>query len=193
MNVEETLPLFALMVKTRHEKYIAAALSGKGYKGYVPLQRQLREYSGRRRTVDLPVFPGYVFARFDPHIRLPVLTIPGVFSIVGNHAGPLAVDEGEFASVWLACKSAMDMEEHPFGEPGRRVIVIDGPLTGVTGTIITRKNRTRLILSITIMQRAMSVEVDVRTVMPADDLRVPGTPRREASSCRIQQKTIRVA
>jgi transcription antitermination factor NusG len=164
MDCEGAFPLFVLMVKFRHEKAILSALSGKGYESYLPLARQIHIYSGRVRSADVPLFPTYVFARFDPLHRLPILMTPGVFGIVGNRDGPLAVDEEEFRSIRLLGNSRLHPEHAPFGQRGDPVLVIAGPLAGATGTLLSVKNRQRLILSITLLQRSLSVEVDASAV-----------------------------
>ena len=84
-------PWFAIYVKPRHEKNVACMLRSKGYDEFVPL------YNHRTpsRTTELPLFPSYVFCRFDENRRLPVLKVPGVFSIVqlGGRLAPVAEDE----------------------------------------------------------------------------------------------------
>lgn len=169
---------YALMVKSRHEKWVAAALRGKGYTEYLPLYRKVERYSGHTKTVYLPLFPNYVFSRFDPHHRLPILTIPGVFCVVQNGHTPSPVDEHEIAQIKLLCEWSQDVCPWPFGEPGTPVSVVDGPLTGVTGTLIAFKSRNRLIVSISLLQRAVSIEIDADMVRP---LRY-GVPQYHAAS-----------
>src|SRR5437016_3800389 len=93
------LPWYALRVKHRHEKSVARSLEAKGYEGFLPLYSARRRVISKRYDVDLPLFPAYVFCRFNIFDRLPVLVIPGVFQVV--QAGKLfpAVDESEIVAI----------------------------------------------------------------------------------------------
>src|SRR5262245_4547664 len=88
-------PWYALLVKVRHEKNVEKILTGKGYRSFVPMYRAARRWGNRDRSVDLPLFGGYVFCRFNIHDRLPILITPGVVSAVGFGDGPIPVDEQE--------------------------------------------------------------------------------------------------
>jgi transcription antitermination factor NusG len=84
-----------LQTKTQYERIAAEALRGKGYDEFVPLFRRRAVLSGRIREVEEPLFPGYVFSRFDAEYRLPVLTTPHVRSVVGIGKAPLPVEDHE--------------------------------------------------------------------------------------------------
>src|SRR5437667_12182066 len=84
---------YALQVRPRFEKVVALHLQHKGYEEYLPLYRKRQRWSGRVKEVDLPLFPGYLFCKFDVFRRLPILVIPGVMSVVGVGRNPLAVAE----------------------------------------------------------------------------------------------------
>lgn len=157
---------YALMVKSRHEKWISAALRGKGYAEYLPLYRKVERYSSRTKSVYLPLFPNYVFSQFDPHDRLPILTIPGVFCIVQCGHLPAPIAESEIQQIRLLCEWSQDVCPWPFGVPGSLVRVVDGPLVGVVGTLIAFKSRNRLVVSISLLQRSVSIEIDSAVVRP---------------------------
>src|SRR5690242_7103430 len=86
---------YALAVKPRHDKAVSRTLENKGYQTLVPLYQQRRRYAKRTKDTTLPLFPGYVFCRFDCRTRLPVLTTPGVVQILGAGRVPTPVDETE--------------------------------------------------------------------------------------------------
>src|ERR1700734_3286808 len=88
-------PWFALQVRTRNEAGVAEQLSGRGYERFLPHYKVRKRWSDRIKEVDSPLFPGYLFCRFDPQDRLPILKTPGVMQIVGFKNGPVAVDESE--------------------------------------------------------------------------------------------------
>ena len=164
---EVALPWFALQVKFRHEKTVSQVLRGKGYTEYLPLYRG-RHHSGRCfQDVDLPLFPTYVFCRFDPLRRLPILMTHGVFSIVGTSSGPLPVDEEELDSVRHLIGSGLHAEPWPFLRVGDPVCVEEGVLRGMHGTLQRFKNEYRLVISVTLLQRSVAVEIDRAYVRPA--------------------------
>ena len=88
-------PWFAVQTRSRHENVVAAQLRGKGYEPFLPLCKSRRRWSDRVREIELPLFPGYLFCRFDASDRLPILIIPGVVQIVGTGKKPVAIDEEE--------------------------------------------------------------------------------------------------
>ena len=161
------LPWFALQVKFRHEKTVSQALRGKGYTEYLPLCRGRHHSGGRFQDVDLPLFPTYVFCRFDPLRRLPILMTPGVFSIVGTSSEPLPVDEGELGTVQRLIASGLHAEPWPFLQVGDPVYVEEGALRGTHGALQRVKNEYRLVISITLLQRSVAVEIDRASVRPA--------------------------
>jgi transcription antitermination factor NusG len=152
-----TPPWFALYVKPRHEKNVACILHGKGYDEFVPL------YSRRTpsRTTELPLFPSYVFCRFDENKRLPVLNVPGVFSIVEFGGRPACVADEEIAALKLIIAAGLPRAPWLELTPGAKVRIAAGPLQGIEGIVITHKNSTRLIVSVDLLQRAIAVELDI--------------------------------
>src|SRR5215470_7488959 len=84
---------FALVVRPRHDKAVANGLQTKGFDTVVPTYKKSRRYATRTKEWDLPLFPGYVFCRFDACLRMPILTMPGVVGIVGAGSTPIPVDE----------------------------------------------------------------------------------------------------
>jgi transcription antitermination factor NusG len=147
---------FALYVKPRHEKNVAAILRGKGYEEFVPL------YDRRTpsRTTQLPLFPSYVFCRFDQEKRLPILSTPGVFSIVEFGGVPASLDEEQIAALQRVVAGGMGRFPWPDLPAGRRVRIKAGPLEGVEGVVVISRNVSRLIISVDLLQRSVAVEVD---------------------------------
>src|SRR5439155_23717757 len=86
---------FALLVKPRHEKVTEQVLANKGLETFLPLRTRLRRYGSRQRQSQLPLFPGYLFCRFDPQASLLVLSTPSVNRVVGAGRRPLPVDTTE--------------------------------------------------------------------------------------------------
>lgn len=157
---------FALCVKPRHERTSAAALRFKGYQEFVPLYRSRRQWSDRVKELELPLFAGYVFCRFDVRYRQPILTTPGIQRIVGAGREPVPVLDSEIEALQKLARSGIPAEPWPFLETGCRVGVEDGPLRGVEGILLEVKHQERLVLSVSLLSRSIAVEVDRRWVRP---------------------------
>lgn len=116
--------------------------------------------------VELPLFAGYVFCRLDPRARLPVLTIPGVVLFVGFGHHPARIDDAEIANLQTIASACRPAAPWPFLRAGRRVRLEQGPLKGLEGFLIEVKNRYRLVVSVTLLQRSVAVEVDRDSISP---------------------------
>ena len=164
--VEATHPWFAVRVRSNFEQMTAAALRGKGYEEFLPVYRARRRWSDRLKEVDCPLFPGYVFCRFDVENRLPVLVTPGVISILGMGKTPVPLDEGEIEAVRVIVRSGLVAGPWPFVRVGQAVYIEEGPLAGAEGVVIKVKGRYRLVASVTLLQRSVYVEIDREWVRP---------------------------
>jgi transcription antitermination factor NusG len=155
-------PWFALTVKPRHEKAAAQNLRMAGLEEYLPLYAARRQWSDRTKVVDLPLFPGYVFCRFDSRERWTVLSIPGITSVVGFARTDRPLADAEIAAVRTLVASGLPLDPWPCLHAGDAVRIESGPLAGVEGTLLREKNAWRVIVSIGLLQRGVSVEVDRR-------------------------------
>jgi transcription antitermination factor NusG len=168
-------PWYALHVRSQHEKIVASALRGKGYEEFLPLYRRKNRWSDRMKVIERPLFPGYVFCRFDLQKRLPILVTPGVLLIVGVGKTPLPVDESEIAALQSIVKSGYQAEPWPFLQVGQRVRIECGSLEGVEGILLGLKKPQRLVVSITLLQRSVAVEIDEHWASPIGPARQPTT------------------
>jgi transcription antitermination factor NusG len=153
-------PWFALQVRARQEAGVAAQLNGQGYEGFLPFYKLRKRWSDRIKEFDAPLFPGYLFCRFDPHNRLPILKTPGVIQIVSFNNIPAAVDESEIASIQRLASSGIQHEPCPFLNVGDRVRINSGSLVGLEGILTDVKGSRRLVLSVSLLQRSVAVEID---------------------------------
>ena len=151
---------FAIAVKPRHEKSVAQALDTKGYETFVPLYKHRNRYAARLRDFELPLFPGYVFSRFELFKRLPVMITPGVTRILGVGPNPTPLDPNEIASLRKTLDKALSARTIPFLQTGSKVRICEGPLQGVLGIIVSVRGEPRIVLSATLLQRSVMVEVD---------------------------------
>lgn len=159
-------PWYALSVKVGREKSVACLLRNKGFSEFLPLYTSCRRWSDRIQQVELPLFPGYVFCRFDFHARLPILVTPGLFHIVGMGNTPAPVDPGEISALQSVVASGLLMQPWPFLRVGQRVIIQQGPLRNMEGILTEIKGQRNLIISITLLQRSVAVCVERAGVRP---------------------------
>jgi transcription antitermination factor NusG len=173
-NLNCTLPWYALRVKHRHEKGVARSLDAKGYERFLPLYQTRRRVFGGRTDADMPLLPGYVFCRLNISDRLPVLILPGVFNIV--QAGKLfpAVDESEILILQEIVSSGLYTLPWPFLQAGQMVYLEEGPLRGLTGILISVKDKPKVVVSVTMLQRSVAVEIERSWVQP---ISTPATNR----------------
>jgi transcription antitermination factor NusG len=153
-------PWFALQVRTRNEAGVAEQLSGRGYERFLPLYKVRKRWSDRIKETNAPLFPGYLFCRFDPQDRLPILKTPGVMQIVGFKKGPVAVDESEIQALQTIIAAGAPHQPWPYLAAGDRVRIESGPLLGLEGILTEVRRSHRLVLSVTLLQRSVAVEID---------------------------------
>jgi transcription antitermination factor NusG len=164
-RLEERPGWFALSVVPRKEKAVAKALRAKGFQDFLPLYVVRRKWSDRVKEVELPLFPGYVFCRFDPLRRLSVLKVAAVLSILGSRHEPEVIPEAEIAALQTVCQSGLHAVPYPWMPVGSKVQIEAGPLSGIEGTFVEAK-QARLILSISLLQRSVALEIDRAWVAP---------------------------
>jgi transcription antitermination factor NusG len=159
-------PWYALRVKSRYENTVATHLQGRGYESFLPLYKCQRRWSDRFKEIELPIFPGYVFCQFSALNRLPILSIPGVVHVVGVGRTPIPIDESEIAAIQAASKSGLPRQPWPFLQVGHKVRIEYGPLCGLEGILLEFRGRQRLVISVTLLQRSVAVQVDEAWVRP---------------------------
>lgn len=181
-----SFPWFALQVRSRFEKHVATFLDGKGYEWFLPTYRSKRRWSDRTKEVQLPLFPGYLFCRFNPQDRLPILKTPGMISIVGTARVPTAVDDSEIEALRTLVASGLPREPWPYLQVGQRVRIEHGALSGLEGILLHQKGCDRLVLSVTLLQRSVAAEVDRAWVTPI------GARTRPPASSSLQRHATRL-
>jgi len=155
---------YAAYTRANHEKRVAEQLDLRGVKRFLPLYKTVRRWKDRRVCLEMPLFPGYVFVRLALVNRLSVLQIPSVACLVGFNGQPSVVSEAEIEAVKSCVASGMRAEPYPYLNVGRRARITAGPLRGMEGIIVQRKNRSRLVISFESIQRAMAVDVGAADV-----------------------------
>jgi len=143
-----------------HEKRVTQQLLERSVENFLPLYDSVRRWKDRRMQVQLPLLPGYVFVRLPLRDRLKVLQVPGVARLISFNGQPAALPDNEIEALRAGLATRLRVEPHPYLTVGRRVRVKHGPLEGVEGILIRKKNAYRVVLSLDLIMRSASVEVD---------------------------------
>ncbi len=162
------LSWYALQVRSRRENYVASQVTGQGYECLLPTYKSVRKWSDRVKELEQPLFPGYLFCRFDFQDRRPLITTPGVLQIVGSGRVAVPVPDEEIRSLQLALSSTLSKQPWPYLEVGQRVRVNYGSLAGLEGILVSLKGNQRVVLSITLLQRSVAMEVDSAWLTPVE-------------------------
>ncbi len=150
---------FALTVRSRHEKVVAEGLRGRGLEEFLPLYQSKRAWSDRTKVLEMPLFPGYVFCRFNEAQRLMALSAPGVRSIVGFGGQDAVVDESELDAVRRMLAAGLAVEPWAHVRAGNVVEIHSGPLSGLRGRVVREKGQWRLVVNVDLLQRSVSAEL----------------------------------
>ena len=151
---------YAAYTCARHEKQVRKQLEEKYIACFLPLYRSIRHWKDRHKELELVLFPGYVFVHMALQNRLGVLQVPGVAWLVGFAGKPVSLPEEEFARIRELPNKGFRAEPHPYLQAGQRVRVRSGTLEGMEGIVVRRRNRSRLVISLELIQRAMAVDVE---------------------------------
>lgn len=157
---------YAVHTRSRHEKKVADQLGQKAVEYFLPLYDAVHRWKDRRKTVQLPLFPGYIFVRIALREKLRVLELAGVVRLVGFKGVPVALPDPEIASLKAGLEAKLKAEPHPYLKVGKPVRVVRGPLAGREGILVRKKDKLRLVLSVDLIMRSMAVEVDAADVEP---------------------------
>jgi transcription antitermination factor NusG len=168
---------YAIYTRHQHEKMVAQILTSKGFEAFLPLFATRHNWKDRTKALSLPLFPCYVFLKGGIERRLQIITTPGIYSVVSSGGQPAAIPNFEIEAIRRAVESGARIETHPFLKCGNWVRVKCGPLAGIEGILVRKKNISRLVLSVEILGTAAAMEVAAFQVEA-----VNGTRRRDSSN-----------
>ena len=157
---------YAAYTSANHEKRVAEQLGIRSVDYYLPVYSSVRSWKDRRVTLQLPLFPGYVFVRLPLCDRMCILQIPGLARLVGFNGQPFPLEDQEINGLRRALSDGLKAVPHPYLTLGRRVRITDGPLAGRTAILARRKGSVRLVVSMDLIQRSILVDVDADSVEP---------------------------
>jgi len=139
---------------------VAAELKHLSIESFLPLYSSVRRWRDRRVKLELPLFPSYVFVHLPLFERLRVLRVPGVVRLVGFSKTPVPLPDDEIARIRTILHDQIRVEPHPYLTVGKRVRIKTGPMEGLEGIIVRRKNKLRFVVTVELIQRAVAVEID---------------------------------
>ena len=157
---------YAIWTRSRHEKLVRDQLAKKQVEVFLPTIGKWSHWKDRKKKIDWPLFPGYLFARFEVDDRLKILKCEGVSQIISNNGTMSPVPEIEIESIRTLVESELAYDPVPLIKEGDMVKVTHGPLRGVVGRLVRKGAHSRLVLSVDLIGQAVSVEVDAADVKP---------------------------
>jgi transcription antitermination factor NusG len=157
---------YALKVRVRGERLAVTGLKNRGFEPFCPTRREKRRYCDRIKTIDTVVFPGYLFCQFDVERKVPIISSPAVEYIVGTNGIPTPVSDSEISDLRrMIDAGAAATSQFKAGQPVR---VIQGPLTGVEGVLSREAQGDQLIVTISLLNRSVSLQMDANCLAPLD-------------------------
>ncbi len=161
---------YACHTRARSEKKAASLLRRKGFPTYLPMVPTERQWSDRKKVVEWPVFPSYVFCRFEREELIPVVRTPGVADVVRHAGEPAAIRDEEIENVrrFVEALAASGLRPNPAPDfrTGQTVRVVSGPFRGVRGRVREIRGRRRLLVGIDRIGQALEVDVSADAVSP---------------------------
>src|SRR5580704_2431595 len=151
---------YAAQTCANHEKRVQEQLRQRAVDSYLPVYASVRRWKDRRVSLDLPLFPGYVFVRLALCDRLPVLQTPSLVRLVGFGGQPAPLPDQEIEALRRGLSKEVRIEPHPFLKVGHRVRVRSGPFQGLEGILVRKKNISRFVISLDLIMRSVATEID---------------------------------
>jgi transcription antitermination factor NusG len=152
---------YAISTRSRVEKVVAATLAKLGVECFLPLVREERQWSDRKKVVSLPLFPGYLFVQSAEtgSLQSQLHKVPGIVLLVGNNAGPLPISEQEIFGLRDVVSRGAPYTPHPYLRAGVRVRIVHGAFTGIEGIVVRNGKQSKVVISVELIKQAVSVEV----------------------------------
>ena len=159
-------PWYVTCTSPRHERIVSRQLGERGIDSFLPTYASVRRWKDRRKVLELPLFPGYVFVRVNAENRVELLRLPGVLGLICFQGRPAPVAASELQDLRASLLDPTRVQPHPFLKAGRRVRIRVGAMAGVEGIFLRKRDRARIVLSISLLQRSVAVEIDAADVEP---------------------------
>ena len=156
---------YAVHTKSRHERQVALRLEGKHIETFLPVRALQRKWKDRKKMVEFPLFPGYIFVNVPLTEKKEVLQTVSVVRIVGV-TQPEPIPENQIFAIRKFLETQINFDPYPYLVPGMEVEVKRGPLKHVRGVLVSKKNKHRLIVNIDLINNSVATEIDAEDVQP---------------------------
>lgn len=161
---------YACYTRARHEKQVEQLLRQRGFESFLPLIPRVRQWKDRKKLVEFPLFPSYVFGRFTLKELHGVLTTPGVSTVVRASGYPTPIPEHDIENVRLFARAiaetGVEPEQRPYLVEGQWVKVLEGPFEGVEGIVIEQRGRKRVLVGVEAIGQGLEIDIDARLLKP---------------------------
>lgn len=154
---------YAVHTRSRFEKMIHAQLTEKGIDAYLPIRQLQRKWKDRKKIVDFPLFPCYLFVRVPLLEKKNVIQTKGVVRILG-FPEPVPVPDHQIEALKAFENHDIQVDPYPEFLPGKEIEVRKGPFRGVRGRVIEKNKRYRLLVGLELISQIVSVEIDIDDV-----------------------------
>jgi transcription antitermination factor NusG len=166
-------PWHVLHVLSNHEKKVAQHLQVRTIEYYLPLYKEKVKWTDRTVVAERPLFSGYVFARFNPQYRIPIISTPGVLRLLGDQMWDLVEDE-ELEKIRAGLAKGLPLRPHPSIAVGTKVRIRNGVFEGVEGVVSELRQQCKVIITLAAVRQCFSVEAEL------GDLQVLSKPGAQA-------------
>lgn len=157
----------AVYTYPRQEKVVTRNLEQRNTEYFLPLYRSIRRWKDRNKELELVLFPGYVFVHMRREDRSRVIQTPGVVRMVTFNNQPAILPDAEIEALRHGLEEGIYAEPHPYLKVGRKARVLRGPLAGLEGILLRKKDRLRFVISLDVLMRSVAVELDAADLRPA--------------------------
>lgn len=161
---------YACYTRSRHEKQVEVLLKERGFESYLPVVPRVRQWKDRKKMVDFPLFPSYVFGRFTLAQVHGVLTTRGVSTIVRANGYPTPIPDADIKNVQrfaeAIAQTGVQPDQRPFLVAGQWVKVLEGPFEGVEGVVVEQRGRKRVLVGVEAIGQGLEIDIDARLLRP---------------------------
>jgi transcription antitermination factor NusG len=165
-NEDDAFRWFAVQTRHQHEKRIAERLQLGAIETFLPVHRSVHRWkNGVNANIEQPLFPCYLFTRIKDAQRLSLIRQPGVIGIAASNSSPTPIGDDEISMLRLIADQ-VKAQPHPYLSVGERVRIIAGPLAGMEGILTRKKHELRVVISIEIIMRSVTVEISEFEIEP---------------------------
>lgn len=151
---------YAVYTRSRQERVVKDQLDGKAIENFLPTYEKISQWKDRRKAIQWPLFPGYLFVRISPWERLEVLKTHGTVCIVSNGTQLLPIPDKQIEDIRNFIEKGLKVDPYPYLRVGHRVRIKEGPLRDIEGILVRKKNKSLLVVTVELIQRSVSVELE---------------------------------